>query len=216
MADVESRNVRYQSIHDIVLEAFPQTKLDHMSLPAGCERFQDGAKQVKGTGMYSDIIYSGFDVLRELGMRILHRLVQEIVRMKNLVERGRANVGVEAVYDALDELGVARTIDLADGDNLPPCPSSRTITRGRREGSQRLDGRQSLIGALHESYTRRAEEAAARAAPVGGDRGSERRMLIDVYNDDATPHWIVCFPRQVFQSAYPIRFHRHNRKRAGA
>ena len=80
-------------------------------------------------------------MLRELGMRILHRLVQEIVRMKNLVERGRANVGVEAVYDALDELGVARTIDLTDGDNLPPCPleahhnsrSRRRLTKGRRE-----------------------------------------------------------------------------------
>ena len=187
MADVEARNVKYRSIHQIILEAFPKYKLDDLSLPAGCERFQDGDKRVKGTGMYSDLTYSGFDVLRELGMRILHKLVQEIVRMKNLVERPRANVGVEAVYDALDELGVPRTIDLADEDNLPPCPSSRTITRGRREGSQRLDGRQSLIDALHESYSRRVEEAAARAAPVGGDRGSERRMLIDVYNDDATP-----------------------------
>ena len=110
--------------------------------------------------------------------------------MKNLVERRRANVGVEDVYDALDELGVPRTIDLADEDNLPPCPSSRTITRGRREGSQRLDGRQSLIDALHESYSRRVQEAAARTAPVGGDRGSERRMPINVNNDDAPP--LIC------------------------
>ena len=79
MADNPAGHVSYHSIHDIVLEAFPQSKLDHLSLPAGCERWQDGAKLVKGSGMYSEIIYSGFDVLREFGMRILHKLVQEIV-----------------------------------------------------------------------------------------------------------------------------------------
>ena len=147
--------------------------------------------------MYSDITYSGFDVLRELGMRILHRLVQEIVRIKNLVERGRANVGVEAVYDALDELGVPRTIDLADGDNLPPCPSRRTIIRGRGEGSQRVDGRQGVIDALHHSYARRAEEAAARAPALGGDRGAERRMLIDMYAD-TPPSTCLFLPDKYF------------------
>ena len=71
MADVDARNVKYQSNHEIMLEALPKYKLDDLSLPAGCERFQDGDKRVKGTGMYSDITYSGFDVLREPGMRIL-------------------------------------------------------------------------------------------------------------------------------------------------
>ena len=38
MANVPARNVRYQSIHDIVLEAFPKSKLGHMSVPAGSRR----------------------------------------------------------------------------------------------------------------------------------------------------------------------------------
>ena len=68
-------SVKYRSTHSVVLEAFPKARLDNMSMLAGCARWQDGAKVVTGSGMYSEIVYSGFDVLREIGMRILHRLV---------------------------------------------------------------------------------------------------------------------------------------------
>ena len=65
MAEIQARRVKYQSIHKIVLAAFPQTRLDNLSLRAGCERWQDGVKVVKGSGMYSEIKYTGFDVFRE-------------------------------------------------------------------------------------------------------------------------------------------------------
>ena len=76
MADVQARHVKYQSIHKIVLAAFPQTRLDNLSLRAGCERWQDGVKVVNSSGMYSEIKYTGFDVIREraLARAIAYRI----------------------------------------------------------------------------------------------------------------------------------------------
>ena len=76
MAEKQARHVKYQSIHEIILAAFPQTRLDNLSLRAGCERWQDGVKVVKGSGMYSEIKYTGFDVIREraLARAIAYRI----------------------------------------------------------------------------------------------------------------------------------------------
>ena len=116
MADRVPNPVKYQSIHSIVLAAFPQTRLDNMSLLAGCERWQDGIKVVHGSGMYSEIKYSGFDVCRDAGLRVLHKRIQEIVRAREEEQRGNANIDVEDVYNARDDLCLARTIELADPD----------------------------------------------------------------------------------------------------
>ena len=76
MAEMQARHVKYQPIHEIILAAFPQTRLDNLSLRAGCERWQDGVEVVKGSGMYSEIKYTGFDVIREraLARAIAYRI----------------------------------------------------------------------------------------------------------------------------------------------
>ena len=57
MADLTSMHVpRRESMHTVVMEAFPSARLDNMGLPCGVERFQDkGGREVIGTGMYSAV-----------------------------------------------------------------------------------------------------------------------------------------------------------------
>jgi len=132
--------------------------------------------------MYSEIVYSGFDVLRETGMRILHRLVHEIVRVRNQDQRVRANVDVEYVYDARMALGLKPTISMVDADKLLPCPSRESIVRGRGDARDR-GPRAGLIDILSGRYAQRAQQAAARAPALGDVRGAEREMLIDLYSE---------------------------------
>ena len=81
MADLTSLHVpRRESMHAIVLEAFPAARLDNMGLPCGVGSFKEsGQSVVMGTGMYSGVQYTCIDIVREIALRILHRLVLELV-----------------------------------------------------------------------------------------------------------------------------------------
>jgi len=81
MADLTSGHVpKRQSMHTVVMEAFPSSRLDNMGLPCGVGSFKEsGQSVVMGTGMYSGVQYTCFDVVREIALRIPHRLVLELV-----------------------------------------------------------------------------------------------------------------------------------------
>jgi len=128
MEEVPADNVKYDSIHNIVLEAFPSSRLDNMGLPCGVQAFKDhGPRAVMGTGMYSEVQYTCFDIVRDLGMRILHKLVLEIAHDS---ERAQT-IYVKYVQKALRKLGHPQNLELLDGSSLPPCPSVSSVKRGR-------------------------------------------------------------------------------------
>ena len=109
--------------------------------------------------MYSEIKYTGFDVIRDIGLRVLHKLIEQIVRTREEDERGNSSVDVEDVYNARAELCLARTIELVDADKLPTCPSTRSIMQGRTEGNVRAESRRPLIDALSHRYNQMPKEA---------------------------------------------------------
>ena len=108
MASLTSLHVpRRESMHAVVLEAFPSTRLDNMGLPRGVGSFKEsGQSIVMGTGMYSGIQYTCFDVVREIGLRILHRLVLELVHDSE--RAGRATIYVADVRRAFKQFGSHR------------------------------------------------------------------------------------------------------------
>ena len=173
-------HVKYDSIHNIVLKAFPSSRLDNMGLPCGVQAFKDhGPRPVMGTGMYSEVQYTCFDIVRDLGLRILHKLALEIAHDS---ERAQT-IYVKDVLKALRKLGHPQSLELTDGSGLPSCPSVNTIKRGRAApggGRKQGSSRQQLIDAQSQMFAQLKAQEDARPQPVGGDRGATRRTLIAV------------------------------------
>ena len=150
------RAPKRESMHQVVMEAFPSSRLDNMGLPCGVERFQEkGGREVIGTGMFSAVQYSCFDVVREIALRIMHRLVLELVHDSE--RAGRSTIYVADVRRAFKQLGFPQTLEISDANSLPPCPSITSIKLGRNapsQGSKRKQGseRQALIDEQSRRY----------------------------------------------------------------
>ena len=193
MADLTSRHVpRRESMHTVVMEAFPSARLDNMGLPCGVERFQEkGGREVMGTGMYSAVQYSCFDVVREIALRIMHRLVLECVHDS---ERAcRSTIYVADVRRAFKNMGSPVTLDISDANTLPTCPSTKSIKEGRSAPSQtrkrkQESERQSLIDEQSRMYAEIIAGEAARAPALGDQRGGTRRALISMHQGMPRPH----------------------------
>ena len=171
----------YTEMPPSVLEAFPKTRLDNMSIACGCERWQDsiGSKHVVGTGIYSGITYTSFDMLRDIGLRSLNQLIQEIVRIRG--SSARSTFHTADVQKARESLGIAQTIAVSDTDTLEPCPSTKSIQRLREEPGDEGDVPEGLLQSLGRKYAELFRQYSSRAPPVGGDKGYSRRLLIDLY-----------------------------------
>ena len=194
MADLTSMHVpRRESMHTVVMEAFPSARLDNMGLPCGVERFQEkGGREVTGTGMYSAVQYSCFDVVREIALRIMHRLVLELVHDSE--RAGRATIYVADVRKAFNDLGFPQTLEISDANALPACPSVKAIKEGRRAPSQankrnRKQGseRQALIDAQSSRYAEILAREADRAPAIGDQRVGTRRALISLHQGMPRP-----------------------------
>ena len=135
-----AEGVSYEHVHTKVTESMPNRRLDHMCISVGCDGLQGtvGVRPITGSGMYSEVAYTAFDMAREVGLKILHRLVMEIVRMRTEGNEYRATIYVEDVARASRQLGI-NTIDMDDAGNLPGCVAPETIARTskkeRRPGS---------------------------------------------------------------------------------
>ena len=176
----------YVAMHRIVREAFSPTRLDNLSLACGVESWKESGPQViTGTGMYSGVAYNCFDVLADLGLRILDRLVEEIVQIRG-AERARSAVVVSDVKRARERLRCASSVSIQDDETLAPCPSSRLIQRGRRAPGEpaplgRFDPRQRMIDVHSQRYAQLLEAETARDS--GNERGAARRALIALHRE---------------------------------
>ena len=200
MANLTSLHVpRRESMHAVVLEAFPSTRLDNMGLPCGVGSFKEsGPSAVMGTGMYSGVRYTCFDVVRELALRILHRLVLDIVHDSERVRRG--TVYVADVRRALRQLGFPQTLEMiSDANTLPSCPSVSAIKKGP-SGNKRKPGseRQSLIEEQSQKYKELLAQEAGNVPALGGERGASRRALIALHQGGPAPPCLY-LPVKYFQ-----------------
>ena len=187
MAELTSgRAPKRQSMHTVVMEAFPSSRLDNMGLPCGVGSFTDsGQSVVMGTGMYSGVQYTCFDVVREIALRILHRLVLELVHDSE--REGRSTIYVADVRRAFKQLAFPQTLEsISDANTLPSCPSVPSIKRGRAAPSQDSKRKQGtdkheLLDAQHKKYKELLAQEASHVPSVGGDRGASRRALIALH-----------------------------------
>ena len=194
--DRSPSRARYTTMPPSVLEAFPKTRLDNMSIACGCERcvqYLVGSKQVVGTGIYSGITYTSFDMLRDISLRSLNRLVEEIVRVRD--SSPRSTFYAADVQRARQNLGIAEAISVSDPNTLPHCPSAKQITRSRDEPRNEGDSPQGLLGELSQRYAELFRQHSSRDPALGGDRGSTRRLLIDLYR--GTPARCLYLPVQL-------------------
>ena len=170
-------------VHNIVQQAFPKKRLVNMAIAAGCESIKEstGSPPVTGTGMYSEIAYNGFDMLREIAMSTLHKLAQAVVEARDQNRIERETINVEDVIRGRARLRLTTDgIDLGDSAHYPPCLSPSTITARARsanaaqpEAKQRARGRQ--LGAEAARYA-----AAFQANDLPPNRGELRRQLIEL------------------------------------
>ena len=140
---------------------------------------------ITGTGMYSTVEYTCFDVLADLGLRVLDRLVDEVLGVRG-AERARATVSISDVKRARERLGCSPSVALEDNETLAACPSSRLIQRGRRAPGEpaaagRFDPRQQMIDVHSQRYASLLEAETARDS--GSDRGAVRRALIALHRE---------------------------------
>ena len=144
-----------------------------------------------GTGMYSAVQYSCFDVVREVALRIMHRLVLELVHDSE--RAGHAHIYVADVRRAFKNMGSPVTLEISDANSLPTCPSTKSIKEGRLAPSQTRtrtqdSARQSLIDAQASRYAEITARDAARAPALGDQRGATRRALISMHEGMPRPH----------------------------
>ena len=173
-------------LHTIVQQAFPKKRFVNMAIAAGCESIKEstGSPPVTGTGMYSEIAYNGFDMLREIAMSTLHKLAQAVVEARDQNRIERETINVEDVIRGRARLRLTTDgIDLGDSAHYPPCLSPTTITARARSGNaaqpeakQRARGRQ--LDAEATRYAAAFQAHAQNDQPL--NRGELRRQLIEL------------------------------------